>query len=269
MSAELRVALLQTDSGPDVEKNLNDAAELTAQAAAAGAQLVCLPECCDYIGPGTNLPAYDLSGPTAQRLASLAKKHGLWLLAGSICEAHKGKPYNTSLLFNPQGTLKAAYRKLHLYDVDLSDGTSVRESDRRSAGKERVCASTPWGGLGMTVCYDLRFSELWLALARDGARLITVPANFTTHTGSAHWEVLVRARALDTGCFVLAPGQTGTKPAFKAWGHSMIADPWGRVVAQVQTDEPQVLLADLDLSLIEAARTQLPLTRHRRPECYR
>lgn len=263
----LRLALGQMDSGPDKEANLRQASDLIGQAGSQGVELLALPECVDQIG-GTLEPE-KLDGPMVRRFCQTAAKNKLWLLVGSISEdSGCERPYNTSLLIDDQGQLRAAYRKIHLYDVTLADGTVSAESSRRTPGFERTCAATPWGKLGMAICYDLRFGELFGALARDGATLFSLPANFTAHTGKAHWEVLVRARAIENGAFVLAPGQVGQKASFKAWGHSLIVDPWGQILAQGDGTSVGLVNATLDLSAVTRARAQLPLQLHRRPQCY-
>ncbi|HYD99546.1 MAG TPA: carbon-nitrogen hydrolase family protein, partial [Alphaproteobacteria bacterium] len=176
-----------------------------------------------------------------------------------------GRVANRLFVIDPQGEIRARYDKIHMFDVDLAGGESYRESATFRPGEQAVLAQTPWGGLGMTVCYDLRFPHLYRALAQAGARLLAVPAAFTVPTGRAHWHVLLRARAIETGCFVIAPAQTGTHDAGRqTYGHSLIVDPWGEVLAD-GGGEPGFVTADLDLGRIDEARGMVPALRHDRP----
>jgi deaminated glutathione amidase len=267
----MRVAAVQLNSNADKARNLAAAEALVRAAAADGAELVALPEKWNLLAAGEDLAAgaEPLDGPSLTAARAWARDLGIHLLAGSISErAGDGeKPFNASVLIGPAGEDLAVYRKIHMFDVDAG-GVSYRESEHEQPGAEIVTA--PVGGidLGMTVCYDLRFPELHRILAVRGARLIAVPAAFTTATGRYHWEVLLRARAIENAVFVLAPGQVGTAPPhYDSFGRSMIVDPWGVVLATAP-DEECFVAADLDLAAQERVRASLPALANRRPEVY-
>jgi predicted amidohydrolase len=271
MSSSLRVACVQLNTRDDVAANVAAASSLVEEAAAAGARLVALPETWAFKGgrEGILASAEPVEGPCNAALATLAARHGLYLLAGSIYEpaGEPGHVYNTSALFGPDGALRAVYRKVHLFDA-VSAGVVYRESDELLPGDELVTAQVDGVQVGLSICYDLRFPELFRALALRGARLLLVPAAFTTHTGAAHWELLLRARAVENGCFVVAPDQVGEHlPGRGCWGHSMIVDPWGTVLAE-QSQGTGVCVADLDLTRVDEVRAQLPGLAGRRPEVY-
>jgi predicted amidohydrolase len=273
--ASLRVALVQTDAGSDADRNVARAAELADRAAAGGVRLVALPEYLQYRGDdaGFRASARPIPGPFSDALAAIARRHGVWLLAGSLAETSPDpdRPYNTSVLLGPDGAIVACYRKLHLFDVEtavaLGSGPSDRESARVSPGDRAVVAWVNGVAVGLTVCYDLRFPELYRTLALAGAEILTVPANFTERTGRDHWEVLLRARAIENGAFVLAPSQIGGPPGMPAYGRSMIVDPWGTVVAQAP-DSEAIVEATLDLDRVAAVRRAIPALANRRPEAY-
>lgn len=264
---ELRAAVVQMSSGADIEANLAAAGELIGQAAGQGARLVVLPELFNRMAtwPEMLAGAEAVPGPTSLWLAEQARKHGIVLVGGSVCEAAgAGKAYNTSLLFGPDGTLRRPYRKLHLFDVDLPGQVTYRESAWLTAGNQTVVEEMPCGRIGLAICYDLRFSRLFDALATAGAELIAIPSAFTAATGRDHWEVLVRARAIECQAFVLAANQYGHHtPQFSTWGHSAIVDPWGRVLAQVE-ENPGVAVARIDFAELRAIRARLPALAHRR-----
>jgi predicted amidohydrolase len=199
-------------------------------------------------------------------MAELARELGIYLLAGSILEEIPGsqKAYNTSLLFNPAGKVIGSYRKIHLFDVDLANGVSLRESDTRAHGEAVAVAKTDLCSMGLSVCYDLRFPELYRGLASQGAELIFVPSAFTAYTGEAHWETLLRARAIENLAYFIAPDQFGkSAKSFETHGHSMIIDPWGQVIAELP-DGPGVITADIDLDYLANVRAELPALNHRR-----
>ena len=267
----MRVAAVQLNSNADKARNLAAAEALVRAAAADGAELVALPEKWNLLAPGEELVAgaEPLDGPSLTAARSWARALGIHLLAGSISErAGEGeKPFNASLLIGPEGEDLAVYRKIHMFDVDAG-GVSYRESAHEQPGTEIVTA--PVGGIdvGLTICYDLRFPELHRILAVRGARLLTVPAAFTTATGRDHWEVLLRARAIENAVFVLAPGQVGKAPPhFDCFGRSAIVDPWGVVLATAP-DEECFVAADLDLAAQERVRESLPALANRRPQAY-
>jgi predicted amidohydrolase len=269
---ELPVALVQTDAGPDSEANIARAAGLADEAAAAGARLVALPEYLQYRGSddGFRASARPIPGPFSEPFAAVAARHGCWVLAGSLAEASPDpdRPYNTSILLGPDGAVRARYRKIHLFDVAVDDGPVDLESDRVTAGGEPVLADVEGVRIGLTICYDLRFPELYRTLALAGAEVLVVPSNFTERTGRDHWEVLLRARAIENGAWVIAPAQIGGPPAQPAFGRSMVIDPWGIVVAQAP-DRESIVHAVIDTDLVAAVRRQIPAVANRRPEAYR
>jgi predicted amidohydrolase len=268
----MRVAAVQLNSTDDKERNLERAARLVAEAAASGTELVALPEKWNLLGDGDALAAgaEPLTGRSLEAARSWARDLGIHLLAGSIAErADDGDHlHNTSTLFSPGGELVAAYRKIHMFDVDV-EGVAYRESDSERPGDEIVLAPAGELELGLTVCYDLRFPELYRILAVRGATALTVPSAFTEPTGRDHWEVLLRARAIENQAFVIAPNQVGEAPPhYRSYGHSMIVDPWGAVLAEAPAGEGFVA-ADLDLDRQRRTRSELPSLASRRPEAYR
>jgi deaminated glutathione amidase len=264
-------AVVQMNSGSDVSRNLDRAQTLVGDAAKAGAGLIVLPEKWALLGPGEAIAsgAEPLDGPIVSAATAWAREHGVYLCAGSVPEdpGDGGKPYNTSLLIDPEGSIAATYRKLHMFDVDV-EGTAYRESEHERAGQNLAVAQAGELDLGMTVCYDVRFPELYRILALSGAKAFTVPSAFTAVTGRAHWEVLLRARAVENAAFVLAAGQVGqAEPHYDSWGHSMIVDPWGRILAEVLHGEGHAL-AELDLGEVERVRESLPALANRRSDAY-
>ena len=264
-----KIALAQMDSGSDMPENLNKIRTLTAQAADAGAKLVVFPETVEYIGPKMADHASDLPGPMSEFFAGLAKEHRIHLCTGSVSERNAdGRAYNTSLLFSDEGEQLAAYRKLHLFDIDIVNGPSVHESKTIAPGREITVCSTPLGILGFTVCYDLRFPELFRLLALKGAEVILVPANFTADTGAAHWESLLRARAIENTCYIAAVGQVGQKPKYRAYGNSMVVNPWGTVIARGSGDREELVIAEIDTDRVAEVRMQMPSLTGRRTDIY-
>jgi deaminated glutathione amidase len=266
----LRVALVQLEARDDVDANIAHAVAL-AREAADGADLVVLPEYVQFRGTddGFRASARSIPGPTTEPLSTVARETGTWILAGSHAEASDdpARPYNTAVLLERSGAVAAAYRKLHLFDVALADGPSDTESARVTPGDRAVVADLDGIGLGLSICYDLRFPELYRALALAGAEILAVPAVFTARTGRDHWEVLLRARAIENGAFVLAAGGCGAggAGAIPAWGHSMIVDPWGVVLAEAGGGE-EIVRAELDLDRVAAVRRQIPVLANRRPD---
>jgi len=273
----LTAAVLQLTSQDDVAKNLARVADLAGEAARAGAQVVVLPENFAYFGDEDGKRAIaekaDGKGPILTAIAALAKEHGVHVVAGGMPEKSEDpqRPYNASVLVDPTGHVVAVYRKVHLFDVDLADGTSLRESDSTSAGHDPGMACVVRVRdvqVGMTVCYDLRFPELFRALERRGARVLTVPSAFTLTTGKDHWHVLLRARAIENQCFVLAAAQHGKHVSKggkvrQTYGKSLIVDPLGDVLAQAGEGEG-FALARLDFAYQDKVRAQLPCLAHRR-----
>ncbi|QAT87272.1 carbon-nitrogen family hydrolase [Corallococcus coralloides] len=262
------IAAAQMVSTADKAHNLDVATRLVRQAASLGAHLVGLPENFSWMGPEPERPsaAEGLDGPTLSRMAELARGTKTTLLAGSILEegAPGGRLYNTSVLFGPDGARLAVYRKMHLFDVDVGDGATYQESAAVAPGTEVVAADTVVGRLGMSVCYDLRFPELYRRLSKDGATLLAVPAAFTMMTGKDHWEVLLRARAIENQAYVLAPAQGGRHSAQRlTYGHAMVVDPWGLVTARASEGEG-LAIAPVDPELQTRIRRNLPCLAHRR-----
>jgi predicted amidohydrolase len=256
-------------SGEDRDENFTKISRLLGEAAAGGAELAVLPEVATWRGPQADEPrqALPIPGNDSERLGQLAAQHGLWLLAGSILEmAGEGdRCFNTSLLFSPNGDIHARYRKIHLFDIDLPGKVSIRESDTRQAGNSVTCVETPFGKIGMAVCYDLRFPELFRALVDQGAEIIVMPSAFNDVTGEAHWEVLLRARAIESQCFLLAPNQVGAGGSgFSVYGHSLAIDPWGRILAEGNGDDEACLLVELNAEVLAQTRRDLPSLQHRR-----
>ena len=265
----MRVAAVQLNSSSDKDRNLATAERLVGDAAGDGAELVALPEKWNLLAGGEELlaGAEALDGPSLTAARGWARTLGIHLLAGSICESGAEKASNTSVLIGPDGEDLAIYRKIHMFDVDAG-GVSYRESAHEQAGSEIVTAAVGELLAGLTVCYDLRFPELFRILALRGARLIAVPSAFTRATGKDHWEVLLRARAIEDQVFVLAPNQIGNAaPHYDSFGHSAIVDPWGVVLAMAP-DEECFVAADLDLAAQERVRESLPSLANRRPQAY-
>lgn len=278
----IRVSAVQMTSSPDVERNLATAERLVRLSAERGARLVALPEAFAYLGPeaGKRLvaePVTEPSGPILERMATIARETGCELLLGGFWERAEdadSPPYNACLVLDSNGQLRARYRKVHLFDVDLPDGTTIRESHSTSAGEpEAVVADCVCGPIGLSVCYDLRFPEMYRALVYAGARTLAIPSAFTALTGAAHWHVLLRARAIESQCWVLAPAQVGEHfrttrsdgrtQVRESFGHALICDPWGVVVAEVESGEG-IAVADIDPRQTESVRAKLPSLRHRR-----
>lgn len=266
------MAVIQLSSTQDPEENLQEIGAFVREAAERGAQTAALPECALYRGLEMERYAQDVPGGAAvRRLAQLARETGLWLHCGSLYERapQGGRPYNCTLVIRPDGTLAGKYRKLHPFDVAVPNGPAVRESDQIRPGEEIITVDAgDLGTWGLSICYDLRFGELYRLMALEGAQVLFVPANFTLNTGRDHWEVLIRARAIENGCYVVAPGQFGPGPEFPAFGRSMVADPWGNVIARAP-DRPGVILADIDLDYVDEIRRRVGTLDNRRRDKYR
>ncbi len=263
----LRVAAVQLTTTADRERNIAVAGDLVARAAAAGARLVVLPEKWNLIDVDARqvAQAEPLDGPSLTAARDWAATHEVALVAGSVSESVDGQPlaYNTSVLIQPDGSVTAVYRKLHLFDVEVG-GRTYRESAGALPGAEVVVGAALGRRIGLSVCYDLRFPELYRRLTLEGAEILTVPSAFTAVTGRAHWEPLLRARAIENQAYVIAAGQVGTHATGAvSHGHSLIVDPWGVIVAQA-ADEETVIVADLDFAMLADIRARLPALRHRR-----
>jgi predicted amidohydrolase len=260
----LKVGVIQTRTPAAQDAALAHAAPLIREAAAAGATLIVTPECSNIL-QRDRARLFDVLAPLEEDPAvngfrGLASDLGVWLLIGSaLVRREDGKAANRSILVSPDGAVAATYDKIHMFDVDLPTGERHRESSAYEAGDRAVTAEAAGAVLGLTICYDVRFPPVHAALARAGAQVLTVPAAFTRPTGEAHWEILLRARAIETGSFVLAAAQGGVHEDGRAtWGHSMAISPWGEVLALADHDEPAVVMADLDLALVAKARSAIP-----------
>ncbi len=264
----LAVALVQLDAGEDVTVNVARAEALARDAIAGGARLVVLPEMFHFRSTGqpARLPGETIPGPSTRGLQKIAANAGAAILAGSVCErvGDDFRVYNTSVLIAPDGGIAATYRKIHLFDVEI-DGTAIRESDWYHAGDTTACADVLGHRLGLSICYDLRFPELYRRHADAGADLLAVPASFTATSGAAHWESLLRARAIENQAFVLAPNQTGSgSGGVKTYGNSLIVDPWGMILARGSDDGTEIITATLDFDRLTEVRRRLPALGHRR-----
>lgn len=261
-------AAIQMLAMPDQKANLEEAEAWVREAARMGTKVAALPEVFNWRGEKREERSHAeaIPGPTTEVMARLAREFGLYLLVGSILEEIPGssKAYNTSLLFDPQGRILARYRKLHLFDVDIEGGVSILESATREPGTDIVVAKTEFCPMGLSICYDLRFPELYRALAAKGAQIIFVPSAFTVPTGEAHWEPLLRARAIENQVYVIAPDQFGKNPkSIATYGNSMIVDPWGKVLARA-ADYAGVIFAEIDLGYLAKVRSELPALSHRK-----
>lgn len=265
------VAVLQLDSQDDVQKNLDTVTAFVEEAAGRGAKLITMPESMNYVGLDNAGHAEEIpGGKTFELMAGLAKKYNVWLHCGSIYEKNPddARPYNATMVIRPDGTLAAKYHKIHPFDVVIPDGPVNRESDRICPGNEIVTVDTDEVGcLGLSICYDMRFAELYRIMALEGAQILMVPADFTMPTGKDHWETILRTRAIENGCYVIAPAQCGVKPKFQAYANSLVVDPWGNVIARA-SNYPQVITAEINLDYIEKVRKQIFTLENRRPDIY-
>ena len=237
------VAVLQLDSQDDVQKNLDTVVSFIEEAAARGAKLITMPESMNYVGLDNAGHAEEIpGGPTFQLMSEQAKKYGVWLHCGSIYEKNPNdpRPFNSTMVIDPRGNLAAKYHKIHPFDV---------------------------GHLGLSICYDMRFAEMYRIMALEGAQILLMPADFTMPTGKDHWETILRTRAIENGCYVVAPAQYGVKPKFQAYANSLVVDPWGNVIARA-SNHPQVITAEIDLDYLQQVRRQIFTLENRRPDVY-
>lgn len=267
------VAAIQMDTTSNQDQNLSVAADFIGEAAKKGAKLIALPETMVYLGRDyAALSEAVPGGKTATYLSALARKYGVYIEGGSLYERNENdpvRPYNTTFLLGPDGAFLGKYSKLHPFDVVLDSGVTSRESSHVAPGHEIVTVKTAGvGTLGFGICYDLRFGELFRLMALRGAQILVLPANFTEATGRAHWEVLVRARAIENECYVIAPNQVGKKPRFTAYGHSLIVDPRGKVLAEADGTETGVIYAPIDLDLVSKVRKETFTLQNRREDIY-
>lgn len=267
----LKLGVIQMNSGEDKAANLAQAEGLIEEAISKGANFVALPEYFNFLGRTelVRASAEPIPGPTIQRMMTVARKHRIWLHCGSIPEAipEENRYFNTSVVLDPDGNIVARYRKIHLFDAEAG-GTTYRESAAVAPGDRMVAFDTPWGRMGLTICYDLRFGELHRSLALAGARVIFQPAAFTLYTGKDHWETLLRARAIENQVYVAAPSQIFKHPPGNACiGNAMIVDPWGTVIARAP-ERLCAVVAEIDFEWLDEVRTKIPVYRHRRSEIY-
>ena len=265
------VAVLQLDSQDDVQKNLDTVVSFIEEAAARGAKLITMPESMNYVGLDNAGHAEEIpGGPTFQLMSEQAKKYGVWLHCGSIYEKNPNdpRPFNSTMVIDPRGNLAAKYHKIHPFDVVIPNGPANRESERICPGDEIVTVDTGEGGhLGLSICYDMRFAEMYRIMALEGAQILLMPADFTMPTGKDHWETILRTRAIENGCYVVAPAQYGVKPKFQAYANSLVVDPWGNVIARA-SNHPQVITAEIDLDYLQQVRRQIFTLENRRPDVY-
>jgi len=270
MVDDVTVACIQMNSGTDIEENLKQAGELIKEAAAQGAEFIATPENTDFMRENHNATLMtamtDDEHPGIPFFSAVAKQYKVWLLIGSMkIKVSETKVVNRSFLFRDNGQLEATYDKIHLFDVDLANGESHKESETVEAGSKAVVTNTAWRKLGMSICYDVRFPSLYRQMAQYGAEMIAVPAAFTAYTGKAHWETLLRARAIETGSYIFAPAQGGRHEGGRmTYGHSMIISPWGQVLAEKEDDEPGFIMRKFDFLNVTKSRHSLPSLKHDR-----
>lgn len=265
------MAVLQIDSQDDKKANLEKVGAMIDEAASHGAQFVAMPECVHYCGrkAGTFANAEPIPGPMSEFFASKAAQHGIWLHCGSIGEIIPGEErlYNTTLLMDPKGEIAARYEKIHMYDVVIKNGPSTKESDTNKPGNRIVVADTDFCKVGLSICYDMRFPEMYRIMALRGAKVLMIPANYTMFTGKDHWECIMKTRAIENQCYVVAPAQIGKKPAYQAYGRSLIVNPWGVTVACAE-DRETIIYGEIDTDYVDLVRQQLPSLANRRPGAY-
>ncbi len=268
---QLAVALVQLAATDDTDANIRTAVKLADEAAVGGTRLVALPEYLQFRGPheGYRASARAIPGEHTEAFGEVARRHGVWILLGSLAEASADpmRPHNTSVLIRPDGTIAATYRKVHLFDVAIENGPVDTESSFVSPGDVAVTALVEGVTVGLSICYDVRFPELYRTLALAGAEVLSVPSNFAERTGRDHWEVLLRARAIENAAYVIAPAQIFGPPGQPAYGRSMVVDPWGVVVA-LAPDAVGIIRATIDTDRVAAVRRQIPVLANRRPGVY-
>lgn len=264
------MAVVQMDTQSDKEANLKAACNFIDEAVAHGAKFVSFPEVWNVIDEGQEEPEEVPGGRTISLMAGKAREHGIWIHCGSIAEVNPegDRKYNTTAVLNPKGEMVAKYRKLHTFDITLPDGSKAEESARIKPGKEMVVADTEMGGLGLSICYDIRFPELYRWLALHGAEILFTPANFRMATGKDHWEAILRARAIENGCYVVASAQYGKKHGtIFSFGDSMIIDPWGMIICRAQ-ERAGIALGEIDLDYLDKIRSMMPSLKNRRDDVY-
>lgn len=269
MVKQLKLAIAQMRVGDDKALNLAAAGEMISLAASSGAETVVLPEVFNAPYQASQFPFHAelFPGPTSSFLSDCAAKYNIYLVGGSIIEKDSaGRLYNTCYIYGPQGDLLGRHRKIHLFDVDIAGGITFHESDTLTPGNEPTIIASGSFAFGVMICFDIRFPELARRCVLQGAQMLFIPAAFNTVTGPAHWETLMRARAIDNQCYVIAASPARNPDAsYQAWGHSMVVDPWGRIIAEAGIDE-EIVMAVIDLELVEQVRAEMPLLRRRHPE---
>ncbi|MBR6114426.1 MAG: carbon-nitrogen hydrolase family protein [Oscillospiraceae bacterium] len=266
-----KIAVVQMDSRNDKGANLRAACARIDEAAAAGAKLVSFPEVMNLSGEniGEGGGHEPIPGYTTEKLMAKAREHGIYIHSGSFAEEIPGetRAYNTSVIIDPNGEIIATYRKLHTFDVTLPDGSVQDESARIRPGDEIVTVDTALGKMGMSICYDIRFGEMYRLMALEGAQVIFTPASFTMATGKDHWEPILRTRAIENGCYIVAADQFGQKARFPAFGNSMVIDPWGTIIAR-GGERADLIYAEIDLDYLDAVRARIPSLKNRRSDVY-
>jgi deaminated glutathione amidase len=269
-NGSVRIACLQMNSGNEFAANMSTFSAMAREAAARGATFILAPEyflMMDGTGRVMREAALDERGePALSAVMALARELGVWLLAGSVTlKSGDGRMCNRSVLISAEGGVVATYDKIHMFDVTLPDGKVIRESSAYRPGEQAVLAQTPWGRLGMTVCYDLRFPGLYRMLAQAGAEFISVPSSFQRQTGKAHWHTLLRARAIENECFVLAPAMCGDHPGNRqSYGHTLVVDPWGEIIAE-GSESPEIVYAEIEPRRVAKVRGMIPSLEHDQP----
>ncbi|MBF0754153.1 carbon-nitrogen hydrolase family protein [Jeotgalicoccus nanhaiensis] len=269
----MKIALVQMNTKQDKAKNLNDITNFIEEAASEGAELVSLPEYCTYMGKDEDKVKHAESipnGETFELLSNLAKTHSIFIHVGSILEEYNNeKSYNTSFIINPHGEIIGKYQKIHLFDIEIEGVSKYMESNSIINGTSPKMIDLPVGKAGLSICYDMRFPELYRGYALEGAKILFIPAAFTRYTGMLHWELILRARAVENQCFVIAAGQFGENlPGKECFGSSMVIDPWGMVISRA-SEGTGVIYANLDMDLVDKARTSIPSLQNRKPEYYK
>lgn len=270
MIRKYQVGVVQMDTRGDYDANMEAACRFIDEAAGKGAKLVAFPEVFNYIGTEPRDPEEIPGGPTITLMAKKAREHGIWIHCGSISEVNPDgdRKFNTTALLDPQGEVVAKYRKLHAFDITLKDGTQTRESDKMKPGSDIVMVDTELGRLGFSICYDIRFPEMYRYMAINGCQVIFTPANFQMQTGKDHWEIILRTRAVENTCYIVSPAQIGIKRGRSmSFGSSLVADPWGTVIAKAK-ETAGVVMAEIDLDYLDRIRADLPCLKNRRSDIY-
>lgn len=268
MLEKYRVTICQMDSQDNKEHNLAQAVKMIQESAEKGARLAVFPENMNYMGRGYRKQAEVIPGMTSEILCDAAKKYEMWVVSGSIPEVDtSGNPKNTVMLISPEGKICCKYSKIHMFDVNVPGGQSYQESKYNTAGNELIVYDTELGSLGLAICYDLRFGEMFRLMTLAGAQAICIPSSFTADTGKDHWETLLRARAIENEVYIIAANQIGKKVNMEAYGESMIVDPWGNIIAR-SNKKTGVTVGEIDLRYLETVRSKMPVLSNRRTDVY-